>query len=178
MNYSPRHNDTKMRAIYGVLVVLAFAFMNIGTGLVQTIFMSLSVICLCFGVFLFIRHDMTTYTYIVYDNEGELEFFVDKATGKRNAYVCYYPLCDCVTLLKYEKGTKKEIEEKYGKTFFYNYCHNRFSYEKYIIVFQNNGYCDAVICQLDQVNYEYLQNAISTAHEKAKENKEEPTTEE
>ena len=43
------------------------------------------------------------------------------------------------TIEKYEKGIRKKLEQKYGKTFVYRYCHNIFCGEKYLVVFQNNG---------------------------------------
>ena len=161
MKFASKHNDNLMRSIYAFLVVASLIFMNIGTGIVHTVFMSLSVVSLAVGLYLFMRHEMTTFTYIVMENEGRLDFYVDKSSGKRGAYVCYYPLSDTVAFQKYEKGTKKEIYQKFGKTFVYNYRHNRFCKDNYIIVFQNEGYCDAVICQLDEKHQELLKLAIS-----------------
>jgi len=161
MKFSPKHNDNKMRAIYGALIVLSIIFANIGSGLTHTIFMCFTVVFLCTGLFLFMRHEMTTYTYIVIENDGGLDFYVDKSMGKRGSYVCYYPLSDCVAFEKYGKGTKKEMGTRLGRVFFYRYSHNVFSGDQYIIAFQNDGYCDAVICQLDTQNYEYLKNAVS-----------------
>ena len=149
-----------MRAIYGSLLVAAFILMGFGTGYVRAILMSLSVLCLGAGMYLFIKHEITTYSYIVMENDSRLDFYVDKTTGKRGAYVCYYPLCDALAIIKYEKGTKKEIRSKYGKAFTYNYCHNRFCGEKYIIVFQNDTHRDAVICQLEKPHAEYIKKAI------------------
>ena len=71
MNYSPKHDDTKIRAIYGALIVLGLAFTVIGTGLVKTVFTALSLVFIATGLYLFIRHDLTSYTYIVMENEGK-----------------------------------------------------------------------------------------------------------
>lgn len=165
MKYTPKHTDNLLRAIYGSLIVASFVLMGFGTGLVRTILMSLSVVFLAVGLFLFIRHEITTYSYIVIENGDRLDFYVDKLTGKRGAYVCYYPLCDALAIEKYEKGTKKEINSKYGKTFTYNYCHNRFCGEKYIIVFQNDTHRDAVLCQLEASHAEYIKKAIPQSEE-------------
>lgn len=150
-----------MRAIYGALTVSSLACMNIGTGLVRTILMSLSVIFLATGMYLFLKHEITTYSYVIMEGEKRLDFYVNKLTGKRGAYVCYYPMSDALDIVKYEKGTKREIEQKYGKTFFYRYYHNVFCGEKYVVVFKNEGYCDAVICQLEPLSRDYIQKAIS-----------------
>ena len=161
MKFSPNHSDSRMRAVYAALVIIAFVCMSFGEGVVRAVLLSLGLVCLGTGLYLFIRCDMTTYTYIVMENEGRLDFYIDKATGKRGAYVCYYPLKDAVCLEVYEKGTKKSINERFGKTFIYNYCHNKLSGEKYILVFDNEGYHDAVIIELDQKSLEYLKAGIS-----------------
>lgn len=158
-----------MRAIYGSLLVLAVAFMNIGTGLVHTIFLCGTVVCLCTGLFLFIRFEMTTFSYVVREGNDGLGFFVDKSTGKRGAYVCYYELKDCVAIERLVKGKKKEIEAKHGKTFFYGFCHNKFSAEKYIVVFQYGDRCDGIVCQLDESSVAYLTNAVALSKENAEE---------
>ena len=150
-----------MRAIYASLIVASFVMMSVGTGIVKTVLVSLAVVCLGVGITLFIKYDMTTYTYIVLDRENTFDFYVDKASGKRNAYVCYYPLADALALEKYEKGTKKALRERFGKTFFYHYSHNRFCDDKYALVFKNEGYCDCVICQLDKESYDLLKLGIS-----------------
>lgn len=165
MKFSPRHDDLRIRIIYASLIVAAFVMMSFGTGIVRVVLMSLSVICLAAGLFLFIKFDMTTYTYIVLENDKRLDFYVDKMVGKRSAYACYYPLSDALTLEKYEKGVKKAIRQKYGKVFFYNYSHNCFCPGKYALVFQNDGYCDAIICQLDITSAEYLRRAIGLGKE-------------
>ena len=175
MSFSPKHNDVKMRAIYGALIVLSVAFMNIGTGLVRTIFMCITVVCLCTGLFLFTRFEMTTFSYIIRDNEGELDFYVDKATGKRGSYVCYYPLKDCVTVEKATKGIKNKIQENHGKTFFYSYHHNKFAKNKYIVVFQNDGYCDGIICELDEKSLELLNRGVALAKKQEEQRKAEAT---
>lgn len=171
MKFSPKHTDNVMRAIYGALVVLSVAFSNIGSGLTHTIFMCFTVICLCIGLFLFMRHEMTTYTYIILENDGGLDFYVDKSMGKRGSYVCYYPISDCVAFEKYEKGTKKGLRARLGRVLFYGYSHNVFTKDKYVIVFQNEEHCDAVICQLDAQSCEHVKKAISLS-QKAKDEKE------
>ena len=165
MNYSPKHNDIKMRAIYGGLVILSFVFMNVGTGAVNAVCRAVSVLCLVLGIYLFIRYDLTTYTYIVMDNGDRLDFYINRTTGKRGSYVCYYALNDIVSVEDYKKGTKKEIEQKYGKTFFYNYCHNRFALSRQVIVFKNTGYHDAVIVELSPECVAYLKSHVKQTEE-------------
>ena len=163
MNYSPKHDDTKIRAIYGIFIVVGLMFMSVGTGMVKVIFTTLSLALIATGLYLFIRHDLTSYSYIVMENDGRLDFYVDKTVGKRGAYVCYYPLCDAVLFEGYEKDTKKALSEKYGKVFVYNYTHNRFCKDRQVIVFKNDGYYDAIICQLDVESAEYLSKCIEAS---------------
>ena len=165
MNYSPKHNDTKIRAIYGGLVILSFVFMSVGTGVVGAVCKAAAILCLALGLYLCIRHDLTTFSYIVMDKGNRLDFYVDRAVGKRGSYVCYYSLDDVACIEDYKKGTKKEIEEKYGKVFFYNYCHNRFTGIRQVIVFENTGYYDAVIVELSQECVDYLKSNIKQNEE-------------
>ena len=163
MNYSPKHDDTKIRAIYGIFLVVGLSFSSVGTSLTKVIFTTLSLAFIATGLYLFIRHDLTSYSYIVMENEGRLDFYVDRTVGKRGAYVCYYPLCDAVLLERYGKDTKKALLEKYGKVYVYNYTHNRFCNNRHVIMFKNDGYYDAIICQLDGESAEYLSKGIEAS---------------
>ena len=44
MRFSPIHQDNIIRAIYGALVLSSFVLMSLGTGIVHTIFMCISVV--------------------------------------------------------------------------------------------------------------------------------------
>ena len=165
MNYSPKHNDIKMRAVYGFLIVLGLALNFVGTGLVKTVASALSLILLAVGLYFFVKHDMTTYTYILMENEGRVDFYIDRVVGKRGAYVCYYPLSDTVLAEKYEKGTRDKVNREYGKVFIYNYTHNRFCGDKQILVFKNEGYYDAVIVELSRECFDYIQKSCATENE-------------
>jgi hypothetical protein len=138
----------------------------LGEGIAKIVFTTLSLVFIATGLYLFIKHDLTTYTYIVMENEGRLDFYVDRVVGKRGSYVCYYPLSDLILVEKYEKGITRELNKKYGKTFVYKYLHNKFGNEKYIILFKNQGYNDAVVCQLDTSSFEYIKRAAE--NEKSK----------
>ena len=163
MEFTPQHNDLRTRSIYGSLMVLSLAFMYVGTGILHAVLMSLSFIGLAVGLFMFIRSDLTSFSYIVRENGEGYDFYINKVTGKRGAYVCYYPLSDAVLLEEYKKGKKKELYEKYGKVFVYNYCHNKLVGEKQILMFKNNGYYDAVIIELDKPHLARLNEAMQNA---------------
>ena len=149
-----------MRVIYGFLITSGFVMMSVGEGLAKTVLSSLALVFLATGLYLFIRYEMTTYTYIAMENDNRIDFYVDREVGKRGGYVCYFPLSDCRELSPLTKGKKSEIRAKYGKSFFYNYCHNRIGVKKHIIVFENDGFHDCIICQLDEKALSYLERAI------------------
>ena len=159
MKFSPPHKDNVMRATYGFLVVCGLVLFNIGEGLLKTVFMSLSLVFLATGLFLFIRFEMTSFTYIVMENEKRLDFYVDRAVGKRGTYVCYFPLYDCVEFLDFTKEAKEELKKKYPRIVFFNYCHNKVGVKKQIMVFEADGTFEAVIIQLDEYR-NYMLNAI------------------
>ena len=108
MRYSPNHSDPRMRAHYASLVVCAFVMLSVGTGVVRAILVSLALVCLGVGLYLFIKCDMTTYTYIVMENEGRQDFYIDKAVGKRGAYICYFLISDALKIVKYNGSSTKE----------------------------------------------------------------------
>ena len=159
MKFSPEHKDNIMRAIYGILTLGGLVLFNVGEGLLKTVFMSLSLVFLATGLFLFIRFEMTSFTYIVMENEGRLDFYVDRAVGKRGSYVCYFPLSDCLDFVDYSKETKKTLKKKYPKILFFNYCHNKVGVKKQILVFDLDGTCEAVIVQLEEYT-NYMKEAI------------------
>ena len=159
MKFSPEHKDNIMRAIYGILTLGGLVLFNVGEGLLKTVFMSLSLVFLATGLFLFIRFEMTSFTYLVMENEERLDFYVDRAVGKRGSYVCYFPLSDCLDFVDYSKKAKKELKEKYPKILFFNYCHNKVGAKKQILVFDLDGTCEAVIVQLEEYT-NYMKEAI------------------
>lgn len=165
MNYTPKHKDITMRAIYAFLLLFAMVISNTGTGLTRTLLLSASIVMLVMGAYLFLRYELTTFSYIILDTDSGKEFFIDKAVGKRNGYVCFYPLKDAVELLTYTDKTKKELKEKYSKIYIYNYCHNRFKAERQILVFKNDGYYDAVIIELNEYR-DYVQGQINESKRK------------
>ena len=152
----------KMRVVYASLIAVGFALYFIGSGIVGTILTAVAILMISSGLYLFMRYDLTTYTYILMENEGRQDFYIDRVVGSRGAYVCYYPLCDAVLLEKYEKDTKKRLIKEYQRLFVYNYCHNCMTGEKHILVFKNEGYYDAVIVELDKASLEYLKSKMNS----------------
>ncbi|MBQ7907082.1 MAG: hypothetical protein IJ309_03810 [Clostridia bacterium] len=153
MNYTPKHNDKGLRILYFILFFLTVLFLMVNNPTYRWLYLSLAMLSLVGAVYLLLSFELTTYTYVLNAKEKSYDFFVDKATGKRNAYVCYYPMADLVYLGKQEKDTKDKLNSKYKKIFFYRYAHNLFNANSYIMVFKNKDYYDAITLDL---NDEYL----------------------
>lgn len=160
MNYSPKHTDNAMRILYGANFFFSIVLLMLGEGIWRTIGVSVGMVLLVIATYLFIRYELTTFTYILSAKQHDFDFFVDKRTGKRGSYVCYYPISS-VVYLGSGKGLKKQLRKKYKNIVFYNYTHNRFGTNKSIIVFQHaKGEFDGIIFECNDAYKEYLKNAI------------------
>lgn len=167
MNYTPKRNGGTIRALY--LGLLALTLISIAVsgqwGSRRIALISISMISLVAGVYLMMRYELTTYTYILSAKENDFDFFVNKATGKRGSYVCYYLISDVASFVPYEKDTKDELVKKYHNISFYTYTNNA-QCKKNALVFQNAGHYDAIIMESDEAYDEYLKNAIALVKEK------------
>lgn len=161
MKYSPKRTDNAIRAIYAILLIMTVLFAGTGSGITKAILSSLALIFLTSSLYLFIRYDMTSYTYILSEKDGGYDFYIDKYVGKRGGYVCFYPISDSVMFEKYEKGMKKSLRNKYGNIHFYNYSQNIIKSDKSIIVFSNTDYFDAVIFEPDSDFSDMIRKASS-----------------
>ncbi len=167
MNFTPKRKNGNMRALYLGLLGLGLILMVINpqNNTRRTAFVCISLIALTAGIYLMIRYELTTYTYILNAKESDFDFFVDKSTGKRGNYVCYYKISDVASFLPYEKETKDELVKKYTNISFYTYTNNA-SCKTNVLVFGNHGHYDAVIIERDEAYDEYLKNAIALVKEK------------
>ena len=170
MKYTPPRNDMKIRAIYCFLFMLAVIGLLIPhNGLITTAIQIVAFMLLTAAVFIFIKYEVYTYTYIIMERNGTLDFYVNKVTGKRGSYVCYFPLTDAVYFEKLEKGYNTSLRKTYENIGFYKYNKNIFTGEKYIIIFENGSRYDAVIFEPGNE----LASAIRNEMSKAKKNTEE-----
>ena len=78
MNYSPKHEDTRMRVIYGFLIALGFILYMLSGSSLQLLFTCLSLILIGTGLYLFIRYDLTTYTYIAMENARDVSLGISE----------------------------------------------------------------------------------------------------
>lgn len=162
MNYTPKHKDGIVRALYCGLIALAFILMLVrAEGTQRTVFTCVAMGTLVAGVFLLMRYELTTYSYILSAKENDFDFFVNKSSGKRGSYVCYYLMSDVIKIVPYEKDTKGKLEREYQKILFFNYTNNLFGAKKHVIIFNNKGKYEGVIIEADEACLEYLQNALN-----------------
>ena len=150
MKFIPARKDIKIRILYSVLLIGAIiCFFPFITGIMHTVMQSIGIIMLTSSLAIFIKYESTTFSYILIEKNGHLDFYIDKHVGKRGAYGCFFPVSDAVKIVKMADDTKAELKKEFKNIFFYNYAKNIFCGEKHIIVFENEGRFDAVIFEPD-----------------------------
>lgn len=164
MKYTPKFTDKKLRLIYAFLfIITAVCLLSPAQGLVATILSSMAIISLVAASFIFIKYEITFFTYVIIDRKSTIDFYVEKRSGKRGSYVCYYPTSDIREIVKVSKDTKASLEEKYKNIYFFNYAKNVFTGEKYYIVFENQSRFDGVMIEPDEAFLNYLNSKITKA---------------
>jgi hypothetical protein len=167
MKFSPKHEGGAIRALYIGLFALALICMSLPfqNGTRRTAMILISMAALVGAMYLMMRFELTTYTYVLNPRENDYDFFVDKASGKRGNYVCNYLVTDIVKVLPYEKDTKEKLSKEYAGIMFYNYTHNLFSKKKQVIVFRNSPHYDAAIVEMNEQFEAFLENVTNLSKE-------------
>ena len=151
MKYIPKKADLKARILYASLFIISvFCMMIDFVPRLKPIFSSIGLVCLVASLYLFIRFEFTIYEYILIERNKTLDFYVNKITGRRSSYVCYFPLTDACEIRSYTKNLKKEICEKYKNVSFYKYNQNIFLKEKQVVIFNNDGKYIAIVFEPDE----------------------------
>lgn len=147
MKYSPKKFDTPIRVLYSSMLIISVVCMMINvSGLAKTLLSSVSLVLLACSLYLIIIYDSTSYEFILMERNGTLDFYVNKITGRRGAYVVYYPLTDCIECGKYESTTRAQLDEKYSHYRIFKYVQNFISSKEiYYAVFKNNDRYETVI---------------------------------
>jgi hypothetical protein len=114
-------------------------------------------------IFCSIKYEITFFTYIIIDRKSTVDFYVEKRSGKRGAYVCYYPTSDIREIVKVSKDSKASLKESYKNIYFFNYSKNVFCGEKYYIVFENQSKFDAVMIEPDKAFLDFLNSKMIKA---------------
>ena len=166
MKYTPKFKDKKLRFIYAALfIITAVCLLSPTSGIVATVFSSVALISVISASFLFIKYEVTFFTYILIDRNSTVDFYVEKRSGKRGAYVCYYPTSDIKEIVKADKDTKASLKDRYKNIYFFNYSKNVFCEEKYYIVFENQNRFDAVQIEPDEAFLNFLNSKLISNEE-------------
>lgn len=162
MKYSPKKADLKARILYASLFVISvFCIMiDFPTG-IKPILSSIGLISLVASLYLFIRFEFTSYEYILIERNGTLDFYVNKITGKRSSYVCYFPLTDACKITSYSKEEKQELIKQYKGVTFFKYNQNIFAGERYVLIFNDGSKFVAIIFEPDKDFVFHVQNEIT-----------------
>ena len=140
MTYTHKKHAGIIRVIYLALLVIGFVLYPLQIGDMKLFFNLSSFVCLALGVYLLIKCEMITFTYIIKEKGSDFEFFVNRAMGRRGNYVCYYYVSDIIRIEKHTKEIVSEISKKHPGTGYYNFSHGIFSKDKYIILFGKTIY--------------------------------------
>ena len=140
MKYSPKRFDTGIRVIYSASLILSVVLMMIpATGARSSILSSAALLLLAVALFLFVKYDATSYEYILLERNGTFDFYVNKISGRRGAYACYFPISDCVAHGEFTDTTRTELNSKYSGCTFSKYVQNFMSGKKYFALFEHEG---------------------------------------
>lgn len=170
MKYAPKHTDKTMRILYILLFGASLVLMTLPfkEGIPRTVIICLSIVSLVSAMYLIVRYELTTYTYILNPKGKDYDFFVDKAVGKRGNYVCAYQASRIVDVIPYQKDTREALKNQYPSIFIYNYTHNSFTGKKQVIIFRGTPNYEAVICELGEEMESFLKSIIELIKEERK----------
>ena len=168
MKFSAKHNDKTLRILYIALFLVGGLFMTLGSddNVRRTAYVCVSLVTLVTGLYLLMRYELTTYTYILNPSEEGYDFFVDKAVGRRGAYVCSYRVSDILEIIPYEKDAREKLKKENSEIGFFDYTHNLFKKEKKIIIFKYRSETNAVVVEISNEFESFLLNAISIVKNK------------
>ncbi len=163
VEYTHKKHAGITRIIYLALIALGFILYPMEFEGMKLMFTLSSLVCLVAGIYLLIKCEMITYTYIVREKESDFEFFVNKAMGRRGNYVCYYYASDIIKIEKHTKEVVSEISKQHPGVGYYNFSHGIFSRDKYIILFKLDGKYDMIIVEMNDEFKAYIEECMSKA---------------
>lgn len=163
MTYTHKKHAGIIRIIYLTLLVLGFVLYPMEFEGMKLIFTLSSFAALVSGVYLLIKCEMITFTYVIKERKTDFDFFVNRAMGRRGNYVCYYYVSDIVKIEKHTKEVVSEISKKHPGTGYYNFCHGIFSKNKYIILFKLDDKYDMIIVEMNDEFKAYVEGCMQKA---------------
>ena len=167
MKFSPKHEGGAIRALYIGLFALGLICMSLPfeNGTRRTAMIIICMASLVGAMYLMMRFELTTYTYVLNPKENGYDLFIDKAVGKRGNYIASYSVLDIVKVIPYEKDTRQELSTEYAGIIFYNYTHNLFSKKKQVIIIKNSPNYDALIVEMNEQFEAFLREVIKLSKE-------------
>ncbi len=163
MQYTHKRKNLVVRIVYICLIACGFVSYNLGEGALGSLLTALSLVSIVAGIYLFIRYEMTAYTYIINTKDKDYDFFVNKSTGRRGNYVCYYYMSDAVKVVKYSKQARADLKKEYKSIGYYSFCNNFMNNDKYIVVFKNTDYYDLIVLEMDEDFKKHFDSCMATA---------------
>jgi len=163
MEYTHNRKNLVIRIVYYCLLACGILSFNIGEGIFKPIISSLSLISLVVSVYLIVRYELTTFTYVIRARDSDFDFFVNKAVGRRGNYICYYYASDIVKIVKYSKEAKEQLKAEFPRYGYYSFCNNFMNDDKYIVVFKNVDYYDFIVIEMDDSFKKYIEACKLTA---------------
>ena len=161
MEYTHKKHLAVFRIIYLALIVSGFILYPLDYEGLRLLTTLSSFACLVAGLYLLIKCEMITFTYIIKEKGSDFEFFVNRAMGRRGNYVCYYYVSDIIRIEKHTKEIVNEISKKHPGTGYYNFSHGIFSKDKYVILFELEGKYDMIIVEMNDEFKSYLEGCMS-----------------
>ena len=167
MKFSPQHEGGAIRALYIGLFAFGLICMSLPfeNGTRRTAMIIICMASLVGAMYLMMRFELTTYTYVLNPKENGYDLFIDKAVGKRGNYIASYSVLDIVKVIPYEKDTRQELSKEYEGIIFYNYTHNLFSKKKQVIIIKNSPNYDALIVEMNEQFEAFLREVIKLSKE-------------
>ena len=163
MTYTHKKNHGIIRIIYILLLVLGFVLYPMDFQGMKLVFTLSSFACLVAGIYLLIKSEMITYTYVIKEKKTDFDFFVNRAMGRRGNYVCYYYISDAIKVVKYSKEVVSDFTKKYKNIGYYNFCHGILSKDKYIILFKLENEYNMILVEMNDEFKSYFEDCMAKA---------------
>ena len=163
MTYTHKKHSAIIRIIYVTLLILGFVLYPMEIEGLKLAFSLSSFACLAAGLYLLIKSEMITFTYVIKERETDFDFFVNRAMGRRGNYVCYYYISDAIKVVKYSKEAVSEFSQKYKNVGYYSFCHGIFSKDKYIILFKLKDEYNMILVEMNDEFKSYFESCMEKA---------------
>ena len=163
MTYTHKKHAGIMRIIYLALIVIGFILYPMEFEGNKLIFTLSSLFSIVAGLYLLIKTEMVTYTYVIKEKGTDFDFFVNRAMGRRGNYVCYYYISDAIKVVKHSKEVVSELTKQYANVGYYNFCHGIFSKNKYIILFKLQDEYNMILVEMNDEFKSYFESCMEKA---------------